>query len=253
MAVAVSKEYQVFATEEELAVYAAELLSDAAAQAVKARGAFTLAVSGGRTPRLLFEKLSGPPFVNQLPWNKMLLFWCDERFVPPEHAESNYRLVRESLLDALPAALPAVYRMETGLPSTADAAAAYETVLRRVFPPAAIEKGWPRFDCILLGMGSDGHTASLFPGDTALAETTRWVTPGRAPDGRQRISLTMPVLSAARLAAFLITGAEKTDTVAAIAHGSAGSLPAANVTAEKTMWLLDSAAAAGLDRHGGRC
>lgn len=235
-------EFRSSVNSDELAVAAAKLVQEAALAAITEKGCFTLALSGGRTPKKMFEQLVQPQFSN-FPWQSVLLFWGDERFVPPEHAESNYRMARVSLLDALPVAPQAVYPVDTMYSSAVEAAEAYETTMRHVFPSEAVQNGWPCFDCILLGLGTDGHTASLFPGTAALEEGFRWASVGHAPDGSQRVTLTLPVLNAAKLAVFLVSGHEKAEIVSTIATGSGEDFPAAKVQAENVIWLLDSAAA----------
>ena len=239
-----NQDFRVFSTAEDLANAAAGLLKDIASAAVAAYGCSAIALSGGRTPKLLFEALGQSP--NGMPWESTALFWSDERFVPANHADSNYRLAKETLLDRLPIKPGSVYPVDTGLASAAAAAAAYETNLRKVFSSARQKVGWPCFDCILLGMGTDGHTASLFPGDRAVDERSSWTAVGQAPDHSLRITLTLPVLNSARHVLFLVTGQEKADMVAAIAGGTAKNLPAAMVTSENVIWLLDSTAASKL-------
>jgi 6-phosphogluconolactonase len=147
----------------------------------------------------------------------------------------------------MPVKPAAVCPVNTGLPSAAAAAAAYQATLGKTFAAASMRGGWPCFDCILLGVGADGHTASLFPGDSAADNRTDWAAAGRAPDYSQRITLTLPVLNAARKVLFLASGPEKAAIVAAIAAGGVN-FPAANVTAETVLWLLDAASGSGLER-----
>lgn len=237
-----SVEYRIVGNGNELAVCAAEMLVTVAKEAVSARGTFTLALSGGKTPKLLFEKLGQPQF-ESLPWPSVYLFWGDERFVPDWHADSNYRMTREAILNRLPVKPAAICPVNTAFPSAEVAAKSYATTICEAFPASAIENGWPIFDCILLGIGTDGHTASLFPGDLAINEKISWTAVGRAPDNSQRITLTLPVLNAARQVIFLVSGTEKAAVVAAIARGQAKKLPAAMVETKKVTWLLDAAAA----------
>ncbi|MDU4961206.1 MAG: 6-phosphogluconolactonase [Sporomusaceae bacterium] len=237
-----SMDYRVWPSPHSLAVAAAELVAAAIRTAVAARGRCRLALAGGSTPVLLLRELSRPSY-QQLPWQSVSLFWSDERFVAPDHPDSNFRMVRENLLAAL-AVKPEIYPISTAFDSPATAARAYETVIDSAFAAADREDNWPVFDCILLGVGTDGHTASLFPGDEALAEIRRWTAAGRAPDGSPRVTLTLPLLNAARQVLFLASGSGKAAIIAALAGGA--DLPAARVKAAKVLWLLDAAAAAHL-------
>ncbi len=186
------------------AAAAAALLSDLALRAAAARGRFFLALSGGRTPLALFRLLAGPSPAFAMPWDKTLVAWVDERCVPSSHPESNYG-------EALRAGLPldraaALLRPETEI-DPKGAAAAYEASLRKAFgsPPGIL----PVFDAVLLGMGDDGHTASLFPGSSGLAVRDKLVVPQYPPGKTPRLTLTLPLLNAARFCIFLVTGAEK--------------------------------------------
>ncbi|MDF2499496.1 MAG: pgl [Anaerosporomusa subterranea] len=240
-----SVDYHIVGDGNELAACAAELFTTVTQKAVADRGACMLALSGGKTPKLLFEKLGQPQF-KSLPWQRISLFWGDERFVPEWHADSNYRMTREALLERLSVKPAAICPVNTSLPSAEAAAESYAATICEIFPDSAIENGWPIFDCILLGLGTDGHTASLFPGDLTISEKISWTAVGRAPDNSQRITLTLPVLNAARQVIFLVSGSEKAAVVAAIARGQAKKLPAAMVKTKKVTWLLDAAAASTL-------
>ncbi|HET9000839.1 MAG TPA: 6-phosphogluconolactonase [bacterium] len=208
-------------------------------------GSRSLCLAGGQTPRDLYQVLA-TEYRDTIPWPRLHLFWGDERYVPPDDAQSNYRLVRESLLDHVPIPKENVHPMPTNLPDPNDAAAAYEQTLReRLSPP------WPRFDLVLLGMGSDGHTASLFPGSPALAERTRWVATSRASvEPRVRLTLTLPVLNRAALVFFLVAGAEKADILRRVLAGPSEPVPypAAAVRPEdgRVVWWVDQQAARSL-------
>ena len=195
-----------------------------AAERIRTLQPRTLALAGGRTPRALYERLG----TDDLPWSEVDVWFGDERCVPPDHPDSNYRMAHEALLSRVPAR---VHRM----PSEGCDTAAYERELRAVFG-----KGTPRFDLVLLGLGADGHTASLFPGDPALEERERLVVRVERPD-HPRLSLTLPLLSAAAQALFLVTGAEKRDALARLLAGEA--IPAARVRAEEVVILADAEAA----------
>lgn len=164
-------------------------------------GRFRVALSGGRTPQALFRLLDAA-----LPWDRTDVFWVDERYVPHDHAESNFRLAKKLLLDRVPVPAGNIHPMPTGSGDPARDAAGYEQTLRAAFPGAP----WPGFDLVLLGLGDDGHTASLFPNDAALLERTRWAAAARSPHGvRDRITLTVPAINAARLKLLLACGEGK--------------------------------------------
>ncbi len=192
-------------TPEQAAECAARTLETAARVAVEQRGAFSLALSGGSTPLLLFRLLSSPEWRDHLPWAQTTVAWVDERCVAPEHADSNYGAARAALTPL--ARVRRVLPMDGGLPPE-EGALAYERDLSIAF--SLPDGEMPRFDCILLGMGGDGHTASLFPGSSGLLEMRRAVRaqyPVTAPHAR--LTLTLPVLNAARLCLVLVTGREK--------------------------------------------
>jgi 6-phosphogluconolactonase len=223
-----------------------------AAEAIEARGRFTIVLSGGSTPRALFALLASAAFVSKIDWSRADIFWGDERCVPPEHPDSNYRMARESLLDPIRIDPAHVHRMR-GEELPERGAAAYEEHLHKFF---GIAPGGPppRFDILLLGMGADGHTASLFPGTPALEEVERWVVPNRAEaSGMPRLTMTFPVLNAAANVLFLVTGADKAERVKQVLeHASgagSGALPASKVspTHGQVEWMLDSAAASRLE------
>jgi len=180
-----------------------------AEEAVDARGRARIAISGGSTPKAAFELLGDPsqPWRDRMPWNNLDLYWVDERCVPPDDQESNYRMTCEALLKNAPLRPDQIHRMEGEL-DPAEAAARYETELRNSF---RLEKGeLPRFDLIALGMGPDGHTASLFPHTKALHETSRLVTANHvAQKDTWRITLTWPVINRAKSVFFLISGSDK--------------------------------------------
>lgn len=231
---------------------AATLFAAQAAEAVSVRGRFTAALSGGKTPVALYALLAKPPLVSRIPWNRVHLFWGDERCVPPDHADSNYRLVRELLIDHVPLPTANVHRMH-GEMDPVEAAANYEGRLRDFF--AEHGGGAPVFDFVLLGLGEDGHTASLFPGTGPVRETSRWVV-GHYVDAQMgwRITLTLPVINAARLVVFIAAGASKAAVVKKIlqGHPRPDILPAQAVRPDpgKLLWMLDREAAKLLSRHG---
>ena len=219
----------------------------AAADALHDHGMFRPAFSGGSTPRLLFQTLAGAAFRSLVDWTRSRIFFVDERCVPPDHERSNYRLAKEHLLDPLAIPPEHVFRMR-GEEEPGRAADEYEEVLRADFPGAG---GPPHLDFVLLGLGPDGHTASLFPGTAALAEQRRAVVANHVPRFNEwRLTLTLPVLNSARRAVFLVVGAEKRDVVAAVLRAERGTpdLPASLVRPPdgSLVWVVDEAAAAGL-------
>ncbi|MGQ9491416.1 MAG: 6-phosphogluconolactonase [Anaerolineae bacterium] len=253
-----------------LAEEAARRFVAAAAQAVSVRGHFTVALAGGSTPVALYRLLSRPPYGEQIAWERTLIFFGDERCVPPDHPWSNYQMARAALLDHVPLPGQNVYRIAGERPPTA-AANDYAAVLRRVFRLRGAAR--PQFDLILLGMGEDGHTASLFPGMPAMFERRRLAVVTPVPEYVQpavaRITLTLPVLNAARQVMFLVAGANKAEKVQVVlastsrgrtdrgqfradGHAAGGqALPAGQVRPPTGMliWLLDRAAATELVRE----
>jgi 6-phosphogluconolactonase len=236
-----------FPDPEALARAAAERLVALCAAAVRERGAAHVALAGGATPRRLYERLPAEAVAGGLDWARVHLWFGDERCVPPDHAESNYGMVRDALLASIPAPGPRVHRMEAERSNLWLAAAEYARLLRREVP--AGPDGTPALDLVLLGLGADGHTASLFPG-TCILRDHRNVGPVYVPRLKSwRISLTLRVLNGARHVLFLVAGADKSDAVRAVLGGASGGepLPAARVTpAGNLEWYLDEAAASGL-------
>ncbi len=191
-----------------------------ARDAVEARGRFAVALSGGRTPRLVYERLSSPRVRNQLPWSRIEWFWGDERPVPPDHADSNYGLAASALFSKVPVDRSRIHRMEGERGDLVAAAADYEDAIARVLGsgPAG---GPPSFDLVLLGLGPDAHTASLFPGTKALTETRAWVVANPVPQlNTTRLTVTFPVIFAARAVRVLAAGAGKRDAVRAVLEGA---------------------------------
>ena len=168
-------ELQVFPNLEDLSQQAASRFEELANRRITEGHIFAAALSGGSTPRRLYQLLAGPPFSDRIPWRSVHLFQVDERCVPPDHPDSNYRMAREALLTNGLVPESNFHRMAAELPDREAAARQYAEELARTLKPHAT--GWPRLDLILLGMGPDGHTASLFPGSAALDEQSRWVTP----------------------------------------------------------------------------
>lgn len=234
----------------ELAVAAAALFVQVAEEATHNRGRFTVALAGGSTPRPLYELLATPPYRDRIDWSVTHLFWGDERTVPPDHEDSNYRMVAKSLLAGIEIPWENVHRIEGERPPQ-DAADVYEAMLREHFDLRVGE--YPRFDFVLLGLGSDGHTASLFPDLDELHERNRLVVAPYVPIfDAHRISLTVPVINAARTVCFLVSGAMKANAVHAVLEGEhdPSRWPAQYVQPHEgqLVWLLDEAAASRLTR-----
>lgn len=228
------------ADQEGLARRAAEWLVDRAAATTER---FAVALSGGSTPRRLYELLATAAFRDRMPWPRVHLFWGDERFVPPDHPDSNFRMVNEALLSHVPIAKANVHAIPTdGAP--ADAARRYEQTLKSFYRAAALEPSRLLFDVTLLGLGPEGHTASLFPGTAALSERQAWVTSVIGAKPEARITLTYPALESSRAVAFLVAGAEKRDILRRVRQGEAG-LPAAGLRPQGELWWLTDEAAEG--------
>jgi 6-phosphogluconolactonase len=241
----------------------AERLADAAAQrfvfaantAIQAHGEFTVALSGGSTPRLVYARLASEPLASSLDWSRVHILWGDERCVPPDHAASNFRMACETLLDHVPVPDANVHRIR-GEDDPAEAAAAYERVLRTVLrTPSGPPRSAPacRLDLVLLGLGHDGHTASLFPGGASLLASAQWVAAEYVHAvSMWRVTLTATVINAAAEIAFVVSG----DTKAAIVRKVLGGpnqpheLPAQLIvpTDGRLCWLLDAPAAADFQR-----
>jgi 6-phosphogluconolactonase len=224
-----------------------------AGDAVAARGAFTIALSGGSTPKVLYALLAEHPSLrNSLPWDKMKVFFGDERHVAPGHADSNFQMATDAMLSKVPLRPDQVHRIKGEYPDTAQAAAEYEEVIRREF---GFEAGaFPRFDLILLGMGSEGHTLSLFPGTKALNETQRIVTSNWV--GKlcaDRVTLTAPAANNAGNVIFMITGADKACALKSVLEGphEPDQLPAQMIqpTNGNVSWLVDEAAGSMLSKR----
>jgi 6-phosphogluconolactonase len=216
---------------------------------------FTLALSGGSTPGRLHKLLGSEPAVrNRLPWDNLHFFWGDERHVPPDHPQSNYRMACDTLFAFAPVPAENIHRVNAEEPDAAVAAEKYERELYSFFE---LETGQlPRFDCILLGMGPDGHTASLFPGTGALHETKRLVVANWVEKLKtQRITLTVPVLNNAALIIFLISGQEKAEVLKEVLEGDFRPelLPAQLIRPVhgRLLWLVDQAAAGCLSEPSG--
>ena len=243
-----SPEIRRLTTPQDLFQAAAEEVIGAATRSIAKRGRFTIALSGGSTPRSLYTLIAANASAN-LPWDKIFFFWGDERHVPPTDAESNYRMAQETLLSKVPVPAGNIFRVPTEDPDASAAAAAYEQTLQEFF---AVEPGkFPRFDLILLGMGPDGHCASLFPETAALQEKSHLVVANWVEKFKTyRITFTLPVLNAAREVMFLVSGADKAPALHEVLEGSAPGekYPCKLVRPSdgKLIWFVDRAAASEL-------
>jgi len=235
-------------TPQDLFQAAADEVIQTALEAVRQRGRFAIALSGGSTPKTLYTLLAANA-ANSLPWDHMYFFWGDERHVPPDHPDSNYRMAHEALLSKVAIPPGNIFRIPSENPDAAAAAEAYEQTIRSFFD--ASPGVFPRFDLILLGLGPDGHTASLFPESAALQENSRLVAANWVEKLQtSRITFTLPLLNAARVVLFLVSGTDK----AAILHevleckGRDEKYPARLVRPSegKLIWLADRAAASDL-------
>jgi 6-phosphogluconolactonase len=236
-------ELRIFPDPDRLAAAMARAVADALSAAVGARGAASIALSGGRTPRTLYERLARA-HRDAVPWARVHVYWGDERYVPPDDERSNYRMARETLLDHVPVPPAHIHRVPTESADPAATAAAYESTLRTHFGPVG-----PRFDLILLGLGDDGHTASLFPGSPALDERERWVVAATgSADPRVRVTLTLPAIAHAAAVHFLVTGGSKAQVLrrALVGPPDARACPASAVRPHDgtLIWWADEAAAA---------
>lgn len=246
-----SPSVSVFQTPEQLALAAAERFVECAYKTHEDFDRFSVALAGGRTPKRVYQLLATERFRDRVDWPKVFLFFGDERAVPADHPDSNYRMAYEALISKVPIPAINVHRM-IGEGNAAENARLYEQQLRTFFAGSS----WPRFDLIFLGMGEDGHTVSLFPGSEALQENSKWVTTSRNEKlPHERITLTLPVLNAAAHVMFLVTGKEKAQRIRQVlkpvsseqwAAGSNRDLSPAQMVQPidgRLEWLVDSAAA----------
>jgi len=235
------------ASASELGRRAAEFFADTAQATVRRAATFSVALSGGSTPELMYQQLAGTGLRERVPWAQVEYFWSDERCVPPEHPDSNYGLAERALLSKIPVSRERVHRMR-GEIEPERAAAEYEQELRQAFRVEA--PVLPRFDLLLLGMGDDGHTASLFPGSPALDEATRLVAANYVKKfNTHRLTLTFPAINAARNVVFLVSGAKKAPALRQVMRGGGTPVPAERVHPQdgRSIWLVDEAAAAQLE------
>jgi 6-phosphogluconolactonase len=237
----------VFDSVESLSRAAADLIVASMRAALSTKPRFSLVLAGGSTPRCLYRLLAEDDGLREsILWKSVHLFWGDERHVPPDHPRSNYRLAAESLLHRISIPAANIHRIQCEAGDAETAAGQYEKELQSFFQPGPGR--FPRFDCVLLGMGTDGHTASLFPGSVALQERRRLVTAAQPPaPGEWRVTLTLPVLNQAGRVLFLVSGAEKAPSLRRVLADdrNADALPAGRVRPHRGRlhWLVDRAAA----------
>ena len=250
-----TREIRTFSDLQALSEAAAEEIVASARESVRARGRFTLALAGGSTPRKTYELLA-TLHPDEIDWARTVIVFGDERFVSPDDARSNYKMAREALIDRVPIPAASVHRVPTEAPTASEAADRYEQTLRTELrdptnqPAANPDSARPQtVDVALLGVGPDGHTASLFPGTPELVEQARWALPVRAPThiqpGVERVTTTLPFLNAARTAIFLVAGGDKRVVIGEILSGAPASrrYPAAMVAPSgRAIWMIDRSA-----------
>ena len=239
-----SIEFKISHDPEQLAVAATQHFIRIATAAIQENGQFTVALAGGSTPKAMFNLLAATPNANKLDWNKIFIFWGDERCVPADHPDSNYRMAKTTFIDKVPLPPENVFRMAGEL-EPEEAALLYEHQLRNHFWDSSV------FDLILLGMGTDGHTASLFPGTAAVRENKRWVVAHYVEKlAAWRITFTAPLINQARYITFLTAGETKAQVLAEVNHGpyQPDILPSQIIQPDHgtLTWLIDKAAAQAL-------
>ncbi len=239
----------IFPDTNTLSQQAAQYIVRLASEAIVTRGRFTIALSGGSTPKILYGLLGTEPYRDQINWASVEIFWSDERCVPPDSADSNYALAQEVLLSKIPIPANQIHRMPADQPDREAASREYTSEMQRTFGT----NGIPSFDLLQLGMGPEGHTASLFPHQESLHEQQRLVIPVIVPKPPPpRLTFTPPLLNAARHVLFLVTGSEKAEAVQAVLEGpdQPEEYPAQIVRPPKgeVVWMLDTGAAAKLTK-----
>ena len=241
-------EIRIAKAKDEWALEAAALVQELGKQAIGARGRFSLALSGGKTPEHLYRTMAAPPYADRFDWARTIFFFSDERCVSPDHPESNFGLASRTLFAPLTISPDCIYRMRGEVANPETAALDYERQLRTIDRPQQNDS--PHLDLVLLGLGQDGHTASLFPGTNAVGERQRLVAVGQSPTGvATRLTLTLGAINRATVVLFLVTGADKAEIVKRVLEPKTDAdrqLPAALVKLQsgRLIWLLDGPAAA---------
>ena len=241
------RQVRIYDNVEQLSRAAAEWFVQLASDAVARSGRFTVALAGGLTPKRLYQLLAEPPYRDQIDWPRWEIFWNDERAVPPDHPESNYKMAWDALLSRVPVDRSRVHRMPGEAADADQTAIAYQREIAAALAVSA-EGPPPTLDLVLLGIGEDGHTASLFPYTEALEEHSRWVVANHVPQrSMYRLTMTLPILNQARHVVFLVTGAGKAAVLSEILEGPSEPrrLPSQAVqpTDGQLCWLLDRQAA----------
>lgn len=246
-------EIRVYPDIDSLSRAAAEAVFEISKAAVARSGRFTLALAGGNTPMHLYELLASE-FRDKMPWNSTHLFWGDERFIPKTSPESNFKMANDSMISRLFLPSQNIHPISTELESPEDSANTYEEHLREFFQLEKAEQKYPKFDLVLLGLGDDGHTASIFAGDSILNEKKKWVAAVNVPPKyktKERITLTLPVINSAKNVFFIVACKGKTEIVNKIladTKSAKNQYPAAMVQPKgELVWFLDSDAAEGLE------
>jgi 6-phosphogluconolactonase len=230
---------EVLADPPSLARHVAEWMTDLA---LAAPGVFRVSLSGGSTPKALYERLASRPFVERFPWERVHWYWGDERFVPYDHPDSNFRMTREAMLSKAPIPPENIHPVPTD--GDPDAAAArYQQTLQSAYGAAVLDPARPLFDITLLGLGPDGHTASLLPGEPVLEERRLWVAAVSHGRPEVRITMTYPAIESSRQTAFLVAGQEKAAIMHAIRGGESQVTAARVRPVGDLVWFLDQAAA----------
>jgi 6-phosphogluconolactonase len=242
-----NREIQIVENGEAVSRSAAEMMVSLALEKLKSKESFAVALSGGSTPKNMFAVLANDAALrNRMPWDRVHFFWGDERHVAPDHTDSNFRMTNEAMLSRVPVPPENIHRIRAENPDAGKAAEDYEQELRGFFKLEAEQL--PAFDCVFLGMGPDGHTASLFPGTKALHERKRLVVSNWVDKFQSfRITLTAPVLNNADLVIFLVSGEEKAEPLQVVLEGQKQTdrFPSQLIepTHGKLLWLVDRAAA----------
>jgi len=245
------REIKIVAGSEALCREAADQILGRITATLREKEVFTLVLSGGSTPKNLYALLAGSkPYLDQIPWSRIHFFWGDERHVPPDHPQSNFRMTRDAMLSKAPIPDQNIHRVRAEEPNAGKAAAEYEREIRTFFNLATGQL--PRFDCVLLGMGPDGHTASLFPGTVALQEKRRLVVANYVEKLQAyRITLTAPALNNAETIIFLVSGKEKAETLQKVLEGNPQPelFPSQLIQPAhgQLLWLIEQAAAGRLN------
>lgn len=227
---------------------AASLFIEAARTAKEKEGRFTVALSGGKTPTELFSLLSDEYYKTRIPWNDTYFFWVDERCVPPQHEESNFGTVQKNLFSKIGVPASHIFRIPGEMKTSREAATAYEASMKAFFK---LDKSFPKFNLVLLGLGEDGHTASLFPNTVALNEKYKWAVANQAPHLKtERVTLTFPVINNAKKVVVLCSGENKANIVREIFRSDISSerYPAQSINPSngELVWLFDTLSASKL-------